>query len=171
MSDFDDMRLREILERYRVDGDDLDIRHGIPALTPAYLAHRFGPRTLSPREAALSEAKTLGDAIRATELSNDPEPAVGPPDTIVSLGNHRYRIGSTEIHVSFIRDTVLQTFLRAKGGVLMEPDLIAVSGVKTAGKVLRALVKKFPALAAAIELSNRGKRGHRVRIVKVADRP
>jgi hypothetical protein len=55
--------------------------------------------------------------------------------------------------------------------VLLEPDLIEVSGVKTAGRVLRAILKKYPSLAAAITLSKKGKRGHHVRIVKGTARP
>jgi hypothetical protein len=165
MSDFDDMRLREILERYRVDGDDLDVRHGIPALTPAYLAHRSRPQVLSPREVALLEAKTLGDAIRATELSNDPEPAAGPPDTIVSLGDGKYKIGGTEFSVTDNEDCVLQAFLDAKGNVLMDPQLNKDTGVCRPDRVLRAICKKYDGAAAAVTFPKRRRCGYLVRIV------
>jgi hypothetical protein len=91
-----------------------------------------------------------------------PTPAE-PPREILSLGGRIYRIGGREEVVTEVEDNVLRTFLR-EGGTLTEPQLAEKSGVPHAGRVLRDLVKKYPGARAAITLSGRSKRGHRVRI-------
>jgi hypothetical protein len=94
------------------------------------------PRAGTSDDSRTLEAYAQSDAVRPVS-----------PNTIVSLGDRVYMIGSTRQMVNDTEDNVLQAFLgdanRPAVFRLPEPDLISRSGVNDPMKVLRGLQKKY----------------------------
>jgi hypothetical protein len=171
---------RKALEHMFYVGDFRCLRGSWSRTLPADLWDRLREKVEQLREKAVELADQRWPLTRATrgyagavlKLSGDlrefasrlrPE---DPPDAIVSLGDHVYKIGDREVVVTFPVDCVLQAFL-TKGPTLQEPKLFTVSGVTRPGQVLRRFVKKYPDTAAtgAVILSDKKKCGHFVRVV------
>jgi hypothetical protein len=88
------------------------------------------------------------------------------PPAVVHLGGGAYLLPGEEfaVAVSFVEDCVLECFL--KYPALSLRDLVRVSGIKHAAKVLRRLLDKYPAMRQAVRMAGKkGAGGYAVRVV------